>query len=255
MYCKKCGANIPDDAQFCAFCGAVAGQESAEKTDAYENVYSGAPIEEDKPDIQNNKQFDDTAVAPQVANAQSQPYDNSQVQPSAGVGEKPKKSKTGLIIGIVAGVVVLALAIAAVFIIISKNKNKEVDVPLIYYSENKLFACDELKEKSEAFEVCSNYAGSYKLTSDNKFIVYTQNMTEHETYDEGTYYTYDLYYRELYNEKQPEVLLAKGITNLDTVLGSVDAVYYEKNDAVYKTDNQSNTDKVIDDAHIVEVNE
>ena len=220
MKCSNCNQQIPENAQFCAFCGAMVSNNPYEKP-----------------------------VLPK--NNIAQAY----VPVQAGGADKPKKSKKGLIIGLSAGFLVLVLAVAAVFVIISKNKNTEIKVPFIYYSENKLFACEELKEKSEAFEVCSDYAGDYRLTSDNKYIVYTRNMTEHETYDEGIYYTYDLYYRELFNEKESGVLLAKGISELETVIGSADAVYYEKNDAVYKTDKQLNTDKVIDSAYIVEINE
>lgn len=224
MNCNKCGSIIPNDAMFCAFCGAP---------------IEATPAVEEK-----------TAVYEPVKTIPAEPA--SPVQSPA--PQKPKKSKKGLVIGIIAAVLALLAAAAAVFFFVFKNRNKELKVPLIYYTENKLYATEEVKENEEAFEVCTDYAGDYKLTSDNKYIVYTQNLQEHGSDEEGLYYTSDLYYTELFNKKFEPVLLAKGISDVRAVSGAVDAVYYEKNDAIYKTDKQLNTDKLLDNAYIVEMN-
>lgn len=224
MNCNKCGSIIPDNSQFCAFCGASIelAEVDVEKTAVYEPVK----------DVAQTQVFTPQTPAP----------------------KEKKKSKKGLIIGIIAAVLALLAAAAAVFFFVFKNNKKDIKVPLIYYSENKLYATKELKENEDAFEVCSDYAGDYKLTSDNKYIVYTQNLQEHGSEEEGLYYTSDLYYRELFSKKSEPVLLARGISDMRAVAGSVDAVYYEKNDAIYKTDKQLNTDKLIDDAFVVEIN-
>ncbi len=222
MNCNKCGSNIPDGAQFCAFCGASVETPApeVEKTAVYE------PLKEEA--VQT-----DPSPAP----------------------KKAKKSKKGLIIGIIAAVLVLIAAGAALFFFAFKDNNKDTKVPLIYYTENELYATKKLKENAKPFEICTDYAGNYMLTSDNKYVVYTQNLQEHGNEEEGLYYTSDLYYTELFNKKFEPVLLAKGISDIRAVTGVTGAVYYEKDDAVYRTDAQLNTDKLIDNAYVVEINE
>ena len=222
MNCDKCGSNIPEGAQFCANCAATveAPAPDAEKTAVYEPIKS-----EPEQSVQSE--------AP----------------------KKAKKSKKGLIIGIISAVLVLLAAAAAVLFFVFKNNNKEIKTPLVYYTENKLYATQQVKENHEAFEVCTDYAGDYKITSDNKYIFYTQNLQEHGTEEEGLYYTSDLYYRELFSKKSEPILLAKAISKLSAVSDVFDSVYYEKDGAIYKTNRQLKTNKLLDNAYVIEINE
>ena len=225
MNCNKCGSNIPDGTQFCAFCG--------------------ASVEVPETDMEK------TAVYEPVKEVPAEPSEQAQTP----VEQKAKKTKKGLVIGIIAAVLVLLAAAAAVLFFVFKNNNKHLKTPLIYYSETKLYATDKLKEDAEAFEVCTDYAGDYQITPDNRYIFYTQNLQEHGSEEEGLYYTSDLYYRELFSKKSEPVLLAKAISKLSAVSSTFGAVFYEKDDAVYRTTLLLKTDKIVDNAYVVEINE
>lgn len=108
MYCTNCGAPNADDAAFCTSCGTPL---KAQDTNQPQEQAPAAPPQAYTPPPQQ-------AYAPPP----QQPYPPQQAYPQQHPGyayppQAPKKKKTGLIIGIVAGVVVIAIAIALVLIL------------------------------------------------------------------------------------------------------------------------------------------
>lgn len=103
--CKACGADVPNDAKFCQVCGGT-------------DFVADAPAQQ-----QLN---DDKTVAAQPV------YNQNSYNPQSPVGQawqppapqsKPRKKKTGLIIGIVAAVV--AVAVIATIGVVSEKKLKD----------------------------------------------------------------------------------------------------------------------------------
>ena len=103
MYCTNCGAQNADDATFCTTCGTSLKAQD-----------SGQPQQAPVPPQQAYAPPPQQAYPPQQQYLQA-PYPQ---QPGYGYPtQAPKKKKTGLIIGIVAGVVVIAAVIALVLIL------------------------------------------------------------------------------------------------------------------------------------------
>lgn len=101
MFCSKCGANNADEAKFCIKCGASLTAP----------VQIAAPVQPATP------------VQPVTPVQPAAP-----VQPAMPVPpQNPKKNKTGLIIGIVAGVVALIAIISVIVFFAFKDKNEGKD--------------------------------------------------------------------------------------------------------------------------------
>lgn len=90
--CPNCGTQVPDEGQFCPSCGAA--------VPAPEPSYEAPPAPAPAPEPS-----DQAPPAPPAPAAYPQTY----APPSAGVQPAPKKSRKGLIIGIVIGILVLLL--------------------------------------------------------------------------------------------------------------------------------------------------
>lgn len=88
-FCKQCGAALPADVAFCPFCGAPIDKEALEN--------AAAPVEAPVAPVE--------APVEQPA-APTVPY---QAQPTPPAAPQKKKSRAGLIIGVIAGVLVLLL--------------------------------------------------------------------------------------------------------------------------------------------------
>ena len=94
MYCRRCGKQIRDGIRFCPFCGTATGKE-INAADVPNNVQ-----EVQQNNVPNNTQIVQQNNIPNNAQPMQQNYEKP---------KKPKKSRKGLIIGIVCGVLVLAL--------------------------------------------------------------------------------------------------------------------------------------------------
>lgn len=139
MFCLKCGANNVDGAKFCSSCGAeLVGSPSQP-----EGVAQGGAQPQSQPWDQPQPQPQPQPWDQPQPQPQSQPWDQSQPQPQSQPwyqppvqeppqewpdggsvnpvqgGDSPKKSRTGLIVGIVVGVIVLAIAGVLAFLFLS----------------------------------------------------------------------------------------------------------------------------------------
>lgn len=104
MYCKKCGALLPDDAAFCGKCGAATAPVAeepavADVSAAAEPAGAAAPAEAEAP-----------PAAEQPAPA-APPVPADQMPPAASVNSAPPAGKTK---GIVIAAVVVALAVICI---------------------------------------------------------------------------------------------------------------------------------------------
>ncbi len=127
MYCTNCGAPNADDAAFCTSCGTpLKAQDTNQPQEQAPSPPPPPPPAYTPPPQQTYAPPPQQAYAPPPQQAyappQQQPYPPQQAYPQQHPGygypqQAPKKKKTGLIIGIVAGVVVIAIVIALVLIL------------------------------------------------------------------------------------------------------------------------------------------
>ncbi len=124
MYCTNCGAPNADDAAFCTSCGTPL--KAQDTSQPQEQAPAPPPPAYAPPPQQAYAPPPQQAYAPPPQQAYApppqQPYPPQQAYPPQHPGyaypqQAPKKKKTGLIIGIVAGVVVIAIVIALVLIL------------------------------------------------------------------------------------------------------------------------------------------
>ncbi len=101
MFCKNCGKELSDSAKFCNGCGTP--------TDAQPSVQP--PVQPQEPQPQQYTQTQQYNQPQQYA--QTQQYAQPQSAP------KKKKSKAGLIIGIIAGVIFTIIVLVAVFSVVN----------------------------------------------------------------------------------------------------------------------------------------
>ena len=168
MFCKKCGTQLNDNANFCAVCGTPVG----------DNLNQAQPVQQADPFAQAEP-FAQAQPAQQADPfAQAQPAQQAdpfaQVQPAAQQAEpaqqwnptmKPKKSKTPLILGLVGA----ALAVVIILVVVL------------------LFACGGGKGASSPQEAVNTYfeALNEKDFSELKGIMYPAVFND--GYDEDLY--------------------------------------------------------------------
>ncbi len=134
-FCKQCGASLEDDMMFCGQCGASQAEAPAEQAaevveQAAETVaVAEAVVEAAAPEAAPAAQPEAAPVAqPEVAPAApyaAPVYQQAPVEAPAQAA--PKKSKKGLIIGIVAAVLVIAAAVVGVVFFLSNSKKETID--------------------------------------------------------------------------------------------------------------------------------
>ena len=138
MFCKKCGTQLNDNANFCAVCGTPVGDnlnqaQPAQQADPFAQaqpvVQQADPFAQAQPVVQQAEPFAQAQPVVQQADpfAQAQPAQQAdpfaQEQPAAQQAEpaqqwnptmKPKKSKTPLILGLVGA----ALAVVIILVVV-----------------------------------------------------------------------------------------------------------------------------------------
>lgn len=77
MYCKKCGANISEEAEFCRECGTPVQKEPSDKTENCHPEYRATQGEENTQ--QNPQQYSQPQVQPMAYGAVNQGYNNYNV--------------------------------------------------------------------------------------------------------------------------------------------------------------------------------
>ncbi|MBO6054836.1 MAG: zinc ribbon domain-containing protein, partial [Oscillospiraceae bacterium] len=137
MICKQCGTENDPGSKFCSECGAplpAAPAAEPETITEEPSVPENAPAASAQEPVPVNTPVPETPVTPDspapapqpAAPAPSAPASNAGTFASpAAVPEKPKKSKAGLVIGVVLALVVL-LAAAAVFLYLRMNRTTEI---------------------------------------------------------------------------------------------------------------------------------
>lgn len=110
MFCRKCGANLPDDSVFCDKCGAGLTVE------AQRLQQQAAPqMQPQYGQVQNQQQYQQPQNQPQQYQQQQYQYQQPQMQQNV---PQQKRSKAPLVLGIVFGSLgLLAVIIVAVFLI------------------------------------------------------------------------------------------------------------------------------------------
>jgi hypothetical protein len=269
MKCPNCNAENENNSKFCTSCGSPIPQPTAQGS-SYEgaqyppqaqNQYvpvgsseaQGAPYQQQQPQYQPPQQAQQQQYQPTPVPA-VQPY---QVQPSTDTGNgndgKPKKQKSKKGVKIAIGVIVAAIVIAVVvlLIVLFGGKKEETTKPMVYYTDSRLFVVQSLgSDEAKTFEVTNDYGGDYKLSEDSKYIVYTTDREEHTDEDNATSYTYNIYYKEIGNEKDEGTLVAKNVSTIEAVIGSIDKIIYAKDGNVCATDANGETEKLISDANV-----
>ena len=188
MFCKKCGTQLNDNANFCAVCGTPVGDnlnqaQPVQQADPFaqaQPVQQADPFAQAQPVVQQAEPFAQAQPVVQQADpfAQAQPAQQAdpfaQVQPAAQQAEpaqqwnptmKPKKSKTPLILGLVGA----ALAVVIILVVVL------------------LFACGGGKGASSPQEAVNTYfeALNEKDFSELKGIMYPAVFND--GYDEDLY--------------------------------------------------------------------
>ena len=175
MFCKKCGTQLNENANFCAVCGTPVG----DNLNQAQPVQQADPFAQAQPVVQQAEPFAQAQPAQQADPfAQAQPAQQAdpfaQVQPAAQQAEpaqqwnptmKPKKSKTPLILGLVGA----ALAVVIILVVVL------------------LFACGGGKGASSPQEAVNTYfeALNEKDFSELKGIMYPAVFND--GYDEDLY--------------------------------------------------------------------
>lgn len=197
MICKNCGAEMPDDAQFCKKCGSKVGSDNVsatvgdtEKTAVSEPDSVGRTEEPDETGktadpivdhvgsteepVTDDAGKTESPVAEPAVNVQTAAVNNQAA--STGVAKKAdkaqdqgkKKSKLPLIIGLVAGGLVALVAVILIVVVavvvfsggIGKGKGKTSKVAA-YVSDDTLYVIkDTTKKNPDALEVCELDLGS-----------------------------------------------------------------------------------------------
>lgn len=164
-FCKQCGASLEDDMMFCGQCGASQAESPAEQAEAVaeavetaaeaavaetaeavetvneaaaETVAAAESVVEVAPEAAAETVAEAAAVVPEAPVVpEAAPVAQPEVAPAAPyvapvyqqapVQAAPKKSKKGLIIGIIAAVLVVAAAVVGVIFFLSNSKKETID--------------------------------------------------------------------------------------------------------------------------------
>lgn len=118
MKCLRCNFENSDDVKFCANCGTKI-EENTEKSNNVEpqNTIFQQPTNNFNQPMNNYQQPNNNFNQPM--NNYQQPNNFNQTNIN-----KPQKSKTGLIIGIIIGIISLAAIVVLMFFLLSDSKNK-----------------------------------------------------------------------------------------------------------------------------------
>ena len=123
MFCKNCGTEIADDSVFCPKCGTKV--DVAPATPATEEVKATEETKVDEPKAEEVAVEETTTEAP-VADtpATEAPVESAKTEDAKPADEAkadaPKKSKTGMIVGIAIGAVALVVLMCVMFFALIK---------------------------------------------------------------------------------------------------------------------------------------
>ncbi len=254
IFCGNCGAKVDASLNFCPGCGSkiIKTQENDGQNTEF------ATQEADESIVVNNENSEATEIkelteATEETQNTEEPRKNSfsvlkEAVPSDESTESSKKSSKKPVIITVAVLLIVSVLGVGVFGVLSKlTGNKTENAPFVYYADGELYAYKDINKKAEPFLISDDYpnrsTASFLLSEDYKYIVYCEN----EQTDDGET-TYDLYVKKMFDKKSHGVLLTKGISRLQKVVGSIDGIYYLKNDDIYVTDIKGDNRKLASDS-------
>ena len=258
MYCKKCGNEVSDDAVFCSKCGCKLQEESlggdgGENNDNKENNESKTANAEGADGVNGeNSDFAEDKNGEDIKEKE----ENRENNENNGVkGNKKKK----IIIAAAAAVIVVAIIAAGAFALINRPKNGD-PAPVVYASDDELYVITALgSEEADTFRVSDDYAGTYQLSEDCKYIVYGENRDSFDDDGDGVAdrYTFDLLRKKIGDENNEGQLIAKNADEIVSVMDFGDKIIYEKNDSVYMYDAQgggeNDSEKIVKDASVEKI--
>jgi hypothetical protein len=281
---------LPDGNAFCNNCGArieIPPQATAEQPfEVEQNWANNPPIEPVQIDYDSttvltpdqspfptgnrNQAYNpapDPAPAPAPAYdpAPAPAYDPAAMNgynyyPQAPVETKKKKAKkvkqggrkggkkTAIII-IISLLVVAALGVGAFFVMKNLPKDKKSKAPFAYVSGDSLYVMKNLTEKEEPVCITKDYSGDSIFSENGKYVLYGQsNSKSNDSYE------FDLYYKEIFNEKDEGTLVAKNVSDFSAVESDLSKIVYLKNDKLYYGDTLGEFDKIASDVYLREYN-
>lgn len=165
---------------------------------------------------------------------------------------KPKTKKDNginkkVVTIIISAIVLAAVVIGVIFAVLqfSNSKHPTIEEPLIYVTKNELFCCKDTKDGVENICISNNFGGLYKLSNDNKYIIYIEGEREGNN---------TLYALEWSNEKAEKIPLGNNAYSIDYILGSAEKIYYsckinEDEREIFCTDLNGNPQSVFKAEH------
>lgn len=246
MNCPNCNAQIGDNVKFCPFCGTkIEAQPQTEEAVQLNNY----PVQE----ITQEYEEPEPAVIPeQPAPIAQQPVTFEPATPvSIEIEEPIKKESKSKAKYIIIAAIVAVIAIAAVLLVIflgGRGKSDDKVAPTLYETKNELYVIKSVGKKSESILISNNYAGSYLLSENYEYVIYTEDYSKSNG-------TRDIYFKKLMDEKAEPVLIAKDADYINRVIGNVDSIFYTKDNAIYVSDDEGNSEKLAKNASFENVSD
>ncbi|MDE6659949.1 MAG: hypothetical protein K2K01_07550, partial [Eubacterium sp.] len=200
---------------------------------------------------------EDKTVAPQPQQAETVVQEEkpavAPIVAAPQVNAKKKNTKKPIIISLIAIIAVLAIAAVAVFMLFGNKSDSKTVAPVVYNTDDELVVVESLgNDEAKTFTVTEDYAGSYMLSPNYKYIVYSENLQKHDDdyddYEERS--TYDIYCKKIGDEKDKGQLIAKNASSISYITGDIDKIYFEKNDDVYVADIEGESKKIAKDVRV-----
>ncbi len=267
MVCHNCGTQLPEGTNFCFSCGAkVEPVQNGEMDELFGMDFEETVVLTDKPSpafVPNEPEPINASpvpvnvnpvpvnVNPMPINVNSEPMvqnyyqDNFQQNP-VNVKTKKKGGKKALI-AVLAVILVAILGVGAYFVI-TNLPEKKTEAPFVYVSGEDLYVCKTLNEKEEPVHITDSFADLFIISKDSKHILYSERNSKSSESDYD--YEYDLYYKEIFNEKDEGTLIAKNVSSTYTLDENLNKIIYLKNDKIYYGEPKGEFEKVASDVYI-----
>lgn len=194
MFCRQCGAQIPDGSTFCVSCGSPVAQDNEPKQvpNPYQQPMAEQNVQQTNPYVQPQQaqpQYEQPYAPVQTVEQQTQPqaFDaNGQpiqyTQQAVKVPMSPeKKKKIMLFGGIGAGVVVIAIALIVIFSMIGKDPHGSCSSAISAYLDSTMKGdvdtyISMLPPDVVSYNVKNNYNGNY-----NKYKAYFEDSFKYSS--------------------------------------------------------------------------
>lgn len=149
MFCKSCGAKIPDDSKFCFRCGDAAVTDAEKAGEAEKISPEKAATPADFSDYSDYSDFSDLSVPGALAAApekdskeaeaeRESSYGTAPAAPEASHRAKAKKPRLGLVLGLAGGITLFFLALSLILTVtaLAKREQPFYDLQMEFPAEN-----------------------------------------------------------------------------------------------------------------------